>query len=131
MGEVVRLNQPYWKSFRLPDGKIRWFYTDEKSRVIIKDKEWFNKNTISICIYKGYETEEYSEKPVSEMIYRIAIDYQIANYFGDRSGIHFRSKIFMLIGDKLYKQDKGEGIEVTKITKELKGALEELKATMN
>lgn len=86
---------------------------------------------MEISIHKGYETEEYSEVPVSEMIYRIAIDYQIVNYFGDRSGMHFRSKVYMLIGNKLYKQDKGEGVEVTRLTKELKGALEELKATMN
>lgn len=127
MGEVIRLNQPYWKSFRLPDGKMRWFYTDEQSRIKVEDKKCYNKNTTCISILKGYETEEYSEKPISEMIYRIAIDYKIANYFGDRSGMHFRSKEYMLIGDKLYKQDKGEGIEVTRMNKELKGALEELK----
>lgn len=127
MGEVVRLNQPYWKSFRLLDGKTRWFYTDEESKISIKDKDWFNKNTTSICIHKGYETEEYSVEPISDMIYRIAIDYRIANYFGDRSGMHFRSKVYMLIGDKLYKQDNGEATEVTRMTKELKGALQELR----
>lgn len=131
MGEVARHNHPYWTSFRLPDGKRRYFYTDEESVLRIVDKKWFNKSTMEISIHKGYETEEYSEVPVSEMIYRIAIDYQIVNYFGDRSGMHFRSKVYMLIGDKLYKQDKGEGVEVTRLTKELKGALEELKATMN
>lgn len=131
MGEIIKLNQPYWKSFRLPDGKRRWFYTDEKSKISIKDKEWFNKNTTSICIHRGYETEEYSEMPISEMIYHIVIDYKIANYFGDKSGMHFRSKIYMLIGDKLYKQDKDEGTEVTRMTKELKGTLKGLKATIN
>ena len=127
MGEIIRLNQPYWTSFRLPDGKMRWFYTDEESKISIKNKEWFNKNTISICIHKGYETEESNTIPISEMIYEIAIDYRIANYFGDRSGMHIRSKVYMLIGEKLYKQDKDEGIEVTRMTKELKGALEKLK----
>lgn len=127
MGEIIRLNQPYWKSFRLLDGKMRWFYTDEESKISIKDKDWFNKNTTSICIHKGYETEEYSTEPISDMIYRIAIDYRIANYFGDRSGMHFRSKVYMLIGDKLYKQDNGEATEVTRMTKELKGALQELR----
>lgn len=43
MGEVVKLNQPYWKSFVLLDGKRRWFYTDEESSLSIKDEEWFNK----------------------------------------------------------------------------------------
>lgn len=127
MGEIIRLNQPYWKSFRLPDGKMRWFYTDEESKISIKDKDWFNKNTTSICIHKGYETEEYSAEPISDVIYRIAIDYRIANYFGDRSGMHFRSKVYMLIGNKLYKQDNDEATEVTRMTKELKGALQELK----
>lgn len=127
MGEVIKLNQPYWKSFRLPDGKIRWFYTDEESKLSIKDKKWFNKHTTSICIHKGYETEENGTEPISDMLYRIAIDYKIANYFGDRSGMHFRSKVYILVGDKLYKQDKGEAIEVTRMTKELKGALEELR----
>lgn len=127
MGEIIRLNQPYWKSFRLPDGKMRWFYTDEESKISIKDKDWFNKNTTSICIHKGYETEEYSSELISDMIYRIAIDYRIANYFGDRSGMHFRSKVYMLIGDKLYKQDNEEATEVTRMTKELKGALQELR----
>ncbi len=127
MGEVIRLNQPYWKSFRLPDGKMRWFYTDEESKISIKDKDWFNKNTTNICIHKGYETEEYSTEPISDMIYRIAINYRIANYFGDRSGMHFRSMVYMLIEDKLYKQDNGEATEVTRMTKELKGALQELR----
>lgn len=127
MGEVIRLNQPYWKSFRLPDGKRRYFYTDEKSVLRIVDKKWFAKSTMGISIHKGYETEEYSTEPISEMIYHIAIDYQILNYFGDTSGMHFRSKIYMLVGGKLYKQEKGESVEVKRITKELKGALEELK----
>lgn len=129
MGEVVRFNQPYWKSFRLADGKQRWFYTDEASRVKV-DKKCYNKNTTCISILKGYETEEYSAEPISKMIYYIAIDYRIANYFGDTSGMHFRSKTYMLVDDKLYKQEKGEGVEVKRMTKELKGALEELKRTV-
>ena len=127
MGEVVKFNQPYWKSFRLTDGKRRWFYTDEESVLRIVNKEWFNKATIGISIHKGYETEENSTEPISDMIYHIAIDYQVLNYFGDTSGMHYRSKLYILVGDKLYKQENGEGIEVKRITKELKGALEELK----
>ena len=127
MQELTELKYPYWKSFRLPDGKRRWFYTDECLKKVIDKKEWFNKTTTDISILKGYETEEYSPKPISEMIYYITIEYQISNYFGDTSGMHFRSKEYMLISGKLYKQVKGEGIEVNKITKELKGILEELK----
>ena len=128
MTEIIRFDQPYWRSFRLLDGKLRWFYTDEQSKISIKDKDWFNKNTTSISIYKGYETLENSTEPISDVIYRIAIDYQIVNYFGDKSGKHYRSKIYMMINDKLYKQENGASIEVNRITKELKGILTELAA---
>ena len=126
MGEDIKLNQSYWKSFRLPDGKRRWFYTDDESVLRIVDKEWFNKATMGINIHKGFETEEYSIEPISEMIYRITVDYQILNYFCDRSGMHYRSKVYMLVGNKLYKQEKGDSVEVKRITKELKGTLAEL-----
>lgn len=128
MQELTGLKYPYWKSFKLPDGKRRWFCTDESLKTVIDKKVWFNKTTTYIVILKGYETEEYSHKPISEIIYYIAIEYQILNYFGDTSGMHFRNKVYMLIGDKLYKQVKGEGVKVNKITKELKGILEELKS---
>lgn len=127
MEEVAKFKNPYWKSFKLPDGKMRWFYTDEDLKTSIDTKEWFNKTTTDITIHKGYETEEYSSKPISEIIYCITIEYQISNYFGDTSGMHFRSKEYILIGDKLYKQEKGESTEVHKMTKELKGILNELK----
>lgn len=128
MAEIIKFDEPYWRSFRLLDGKQRWFYTDEQNKISIMDKEWFNKNTIGICIHKGYETKENDTEPISDMIYRIAIDYKIANYFGDKSGRHYRSKIYMLIGDKLFKQENGEAVEVNRMTKELKGALAELEA---
>ena len=61
-------------------------------------------------------------------MYYISIDYKIANYFGDTSGMHFRSKRYVVIGDKIYQQLKfGEAKEVKRITKELKGALNEIK----
>lgn len=75
MGEVIRLNQPYWKGFRFPDGKQRWFYSDEESAIRLHDKEYFNKNTTGIIIYKGYETEENKTEPISDIMYYISIDY--------------------------------------------------------
>ena len=121
----------FWKTYRLPEdpeyGEYRWFLTEDETKVYLTDKEWFNKNTTSVCIHRGYETEEYSTEPISEMIYHIDIEYQILNYFGDRSGMHYRHKEYMLVDGKLYKQVKGEGIEVKRMTKELKGILEELK----
>lgn len=127
MGEIIKKSNPYWKSFRLPDGRRRWFYTDEESVLRIVNKNWFNKTTMGITIHKGYETEENSTEPISDMIYRISIDYRIENYFGDKSRMHYRSKVYMLVGDTLYKQDKGEATLVKRMTRELKGALEELK----
>lgn len=118
-------NNSYWSSYRLPDGKLRWFLTNDDIIKII-DKNWFNKNTDDIIIHSGYETEEYSTKPVSDKIYKITINYVITNYFGDRSGLHCRSKNYILDNDKLYKQENGKGIEVKRLTKELRGILEEL-----
>ena len=126
MSEIVRLDKPYWKSFRLTDGKIRWLYTDEKTALRIDNKEWFNKSTTGVIIYKGYETEEYSTEPISETIYQISICYQISNYFGDTSGLHFRNKIYVYVDGKLYKQENYKVVEVKRITKELKGILKEL-----
>lgn len=128
MGEVVRFDSPYWKGFYLSDGKQRWLYTDEDSAVRLKDKDYFNQDTIGIIIYKGYETEENKTEPISDLMHYISIDYRIANYFGDISGMHFRSKRYVVIGDKIYQQLKfGEVKEVKRITKELKGALSEIK----
>ena len=127
MGEVVKFDSPYWKGFYLPDGKQRWFYTDEELTVRLKDKDYFNKDTIGIIIYKGDETEENKTEPISKLMYYISIDYKIANYFGDTSGIHFRSKRYVVIGDKIYQQLKfGEAKEVKRIAKELKGALSDI-----
>ncbi len=130
MGEVVKFDKPYWKGFRLLDGKQRWLYTDEKSAIRLHDKEYFNKNTTGIIIYKGYETEENKTNPISDVIFYISIDYKIANYFGDTSGMHYRSKKYVVIGDKIYQQLQfGEVKEVQRITKELKGALNEIKSS--
>lgn len=127
MGEIVKFDSPYWKGFRLTDGKQRWMYTDEQSAIKLKDKDYFNKNTIGIIIRKGYETEENKTKPISDTIYYIGIDYRIANYFGDTSGMHYRSKRYVVIDDKIYQQLQfGEVKEVKRITKELKGVLSEI-----
>ena len=128
MGEVVRLNSPYWKGFRLPDGKQRWMYTDEQSAIKLNGKDYFNKNTIGIIIRKGYETEENKTDPISDAMYYIGIDYRIANYFGDKSDKHYRSKRYVVIGNKIYQQLQFDEVkEVTRLTKELKGALSEIK----
>lgn len=127
MEEVVKFNEPYWKGFYLLDGKQRWMYTDEQSAIKLHDKDYFNKNTIGIIIRKGYETEENKTEPISDLMYYIGIDYKIANYFGDTSGKHFRSKRYVVINNKIYEQLKfGEAKEIKLISKELKGALNEI-----
>lgn len=125
MGEVVRFDRQYWKGFYLSDGKQRWLYTDEKSAIRLKDRDYFNKDTIGIVIYKGYETEKI--RLSQYLMYYISIDYKIDNYFGDKSGVYFRSKRYVLVGDAIYKLLKFREVEeVERITKELKGALSKI-----
>lgn len=127
MREIVETDSSYWKGFYLLDGKQRWMYTDEQSAIKLNDKDYFNKDTVGIVIYKGYETEENKTEPISDLMYYICINYKIANYFGDTSGKYFRSKRYVVIGDKIYEQLKfGEVKEVKRINKELNGALSEI-----
>lgn len=128
MGEIISFDKPYWKGFHLPDGKQRWLYTDEKSAIRLDNKEYFNKNTTAIVIFKGYETEENSVTPISDLIYYVGVTYRIANYFGDTSGRHLRSKVYIVIGDNIYQQEPlGEAKEIKRISKELKGALSKIR----
>lgn len=110
-------NNLHWISFGLEDGKVRWFYTDLTSKFNIENENWFNKNTKSITIYKGFETAENDTKPISEDIYRISINYKTS----DRK---LHSKIYMFVKGELYKQEYGNGIKVRRLTKELKQVLE-------
>lgn len=111
-----------WKSFKTESQERKYFYTDECKKYLIKNKEWFNKNTDYICIYEGFETLEYSEKPISDKMYFINIGYHISNYFGDKTGCHFRNKDYVFMNGIIYKQDRyGESSTIVcKITKELK-----------
>ena len=54
----------------------------------------------------------------------LELDYQIANYFGDTSGVHRR--IYVLIGNKLHQQENSAGVEFKKLTKGIKGILKEI-----
>lgn len=127
MGEIVKLNSHYWKGFRLLDGKQRWLYTDEQSAMRLNNKDYFNKNTIGIIIYKGYETDENKTEPISDTIFYISIDYRIENYFGDKSGKHYRNKRYVVVDDNIYQQlQYGEVKEVKRVTRELKGVLSEI-----
>lgn len=71
MGEIVKFDSPYWKGFKLTDGKQRWMYTDEQSAIKLHNKDYFNKNTSEIIIRKGYETEENKTEPISDLMYYI------------------------------------------------------------
>lgn len=127
MGEVIEFDNPYWKGFQLLDDKQRWLYTDENSAIRLRNKEYFNKNTTSIVIFKGYETMENEAEPISGIMYMISVNYKIINYFGDTSGKHYRSKRYVLFDDRIYQQLPGGAKEVKRITKELKGAISEIK----
>lgn len=109
-------NNQHWISFGLDDGNTRWFYTDTFSRFKMENKNWFNKNTRSITIYEGFETEENDIKPVSDKIYRISIDYKISDKIHNKS--------YMFVNGVLYKQEYAKGIKVKRLTKELKQVLE-------
>ena len=106
----------HWISFGLEDGNIRWFCTNPSAKFKMENKNWFNKNTKSITVYKGFETVENDTKPISKDIYRISVDYKIS----DRK---LHNKIYMFVNGVLYKQDHGNGIQVRRLTKELKQVL--------
>ena len=128
MGEIVKFDGLYWKGFSLPDGKQRWMCTNEKSAIRLRNREYFNKHTVGIVVYKGYETEEGKIEPVSDIVCYISIVSVVANYVGDTSGIHYKNKRYVIAGDKIYNQlPFGGAKEVKRITKELKGVLDEIR----
>ena len=117
-----------WRTFKLDSTDTKWFYTDETKRINIDNADWFNKNTDYVVIWIGYETMEYETKPISEPIkpmYLIDVGYHIANYFGDKSGCHYRDKWYVLKDNVLYKLNGYEPSSiVVRMTKELKGIME-------
>jgi hypothetical protein len=129
VSELRKLSGMCWKGFRIENNTIqRWFYTDENNALRLEQKPYFNKNTDSITIYKGFETNESSESPISDEIVYISVGYHIANYFGDKSGMHFRNKSYLLISGQIFKRNEnGYFSEVTRLNKELKGVLSEIK----
>lgn len=123
----TEFTRSFWKSFRLHDNKLHWLYTNEKSLVQLENKEFFNKDTLRVDIYKGYETKENQTESMSDSIYYIDVIYRISNYFGDRSGQHKRLKSYVVIKNKVYQQmAAGDVKEVKRMGRELKGILQEL-----
>lgn len=124
MDETENSNELYWKGFKLPDGKQRWLYTSDADQVKISKADWFTRQTEYVVIHKGYETAESSTKAISGIIYIITVVRSIRNYFGDKSGYHYRSVYFIYRDGVLYKSDScNQVVEVKRITKELKGIL--------
>lgn len=123
----IKLTRTIWKSFRLSDNKLHWLYTNELNSLKLENKEYFNKDTQKITIYKGYETKENQTEPLSKTIYYVCIEYKISNYFGDKSGTHVRTKSYVVIDGKFYQQlQAGEVKEIKRMSKELKGVLKEI-----
>jgi hypothetical protein len=127
MGEIVRFDRPYWKGFKLPDGKQRWMYTDEKTALRLKEKEYFSKNTVGIVVYFGYETEENKNIPLSVQMYYIGVSRIRPNRHGE-SGVHWKNAEYVVMDGRVFEQSTfGEAREVVRLTKELKGCLETIK----
>ena len=53
----------------------------------------------------------------------ITVVCSIKNYFGDKSGHHYRNKNYIYKEGVLYKLDCNQGIEVKRVTKEMSGIL--------
>lgn len=112
-------------SFRLSKGdKNRFLLYDKEDIIVVNNhKDYFNKNTHKVWCVKGYECEQYEFKPINDKeIIQFEIVYNISNYFGDKSGLHWRRKRYYFVENKLYKENCGE---VKKLTKELRGILKE------
>lgn len=113
----------YWKGFKFTDGKQRWLCTSDADQVKILKAEWFNQQTEYVVIHKGCETAESSTTPISGIVYIITVVCSVRNYFGDKSGHHYRNRDYVYKDGTLYKLDLNQGIKVKKFTKELRGIL--------
>lgn len=119
----------FWKGFRYTGGEQRWMYITDEEWLILQDKSYFNKHTFKVTVHKGYETQEGSTLSNSSVngklfwIYYITVCYHIANYFGDVSGRHLRSKTYIVNPfGKIYEQlSAGEVKPHQRYSKELKG----------
>jgi hypothetical protein len=114
-----------WRSFHI-EGKQHWFPIEDQNIFSITEKDYFNKHTEKINIVDTFECDDRGKMlSGNNKILFIQIVYIIANYFGDRSGRHKRTKSFVLYNDKIYN-DKGE--EIKKLTKEVERALNEYRS---
>lgn len=105
--------------FRI-DGIQHMFLYNEDEIEKIEEQSYFNKNTQYINIVKGVECDDFLNPINDKEIKMFEVVYIITNYFGDKSGHHWRSKKYMLIDDILYN---GNGEEVKRIPKEVKEAM--------
>lgn len=103
------------------NGKQHMLLYNDDGIVKIEDKDYFNKNTQYINIIKGVECDERLIPINDKEIKMIEVVYIIANYFGDKSGHHWRTKKYMFIDGVLYNND---GEPVKRIPKEVKQAME-------
>ena len=130
MAGLRNLDGYFWHGFRTEtDGKERYFLGNDNNTLYLTGKEFFNKNTISVTVYKGVEVADLScTKVISdEEILLISLWVKISNYFGDRNGRHNRNKIYVKIGEKIYLQNEYGNIkEVVRLSKELKGILRDI-----
>lgn len=89
----------------------------------VTGKDYFNKNTEKINIVDTFECDNYGKILLeNNKVLFIQIVYVIANYFGDRSGRHIRTKNYIVYQDKIYNS---HGEQIKKLTKEVQRALDE------
>lgn len=118
----------FWKGFHLTeDDTQRWFYTTEETAIKLNGKDYFNKQTESVVIYRGYETLEHGTDPISGEGFYIKIICRLNNYFGDKSGRHIRTKNYVYYNGRLYQQlPTGEVKYIKRHTTELNGIFHDI-----
>ncbi|BAL01867.1 hypothetical protein OBV_p-00120 (plasmid) [Oscillibacter valericigenes Sjm18-20] len=109
-----------WKGFII-ESKRHYFTYDEQNLFRLSDKDYFNTNTNSMCIFDGLECDEQGKILLeNNRVIMINSWYTIKNYFGDKSGRHKRNKNFYIYQNNFYN-DYGEAIK--NLSREAKRAL--------
>lgn len=109
------------QGFHINEEKHYLFY-DEKDFVIYENQSYFNKNTIRIGVIKGFEGNERVQQISDKEYILIKVIYRIANYFGDKSGRHIRSKSYIYDGTNFYND---HGNLVKRVPNEIRNAFYE------
>jgi len=108
----------YSKGFII-NSKRHYVLLDDQNTITFENQSWFNKSTDRICVTEGKECNENVNIIGNVNWTVIEVFYHIGNYFGDKSGMHFRKKSFYY-DEQSYYNDNGEQIEYKKLPKEVR-----------